>query len=257
MRAFLVDDETDSIEVMSSLLTQYFSNELVVVGSASSAEEAYEGVQTLKPDLIFLDIQMPRENGFIFLKKFNVIDFEVIFVTSYDQYALKAIKFSALDYLLKPVMLNDLEKAIRKAKHVVDRKMFRQSQVLNLITNLELNEDSQKIAVHQGGEVRFLKLSDIVYFEALGRYTKIYLESGEQLMITNHLKLLDESLEETELFVRVSKSCLINIDHIITYSKNEPYYLQLVNGKLFDVARRKRQEVLDKLKGRKIQVKPR
>lgn len=257
MRAFLVDDETDSIEVMSSLLTQYFSNELVVVGSASSAEEAYEGVQTLKPDLIFLDIQMPRENGFVFLKKFNVIDFEVIFVTSYDQYALNAIKFSALDYLLKPVMLNDLEKAIRKAKHVVDRKTFRQSQVLNLITNLELNEDSQKIAVHQGGEVRFLKLSDIVYFEALGRYTKIDLESGEQLMITNHLKLLDESLEETELFVRVSKSCLINIDHISTYSKNEPYYLQLVNGKLFDVARRKRQEVLDKLKDRKIQVKPR
>lgn len=257
MRTFLIDDEPDSIEVMSSLLTQYFPNDITIIGSASSADKGYERVQALKPDLIFLDIQMPRENGFVFLKKFMVIDFEIIFVTSHDQYALEAIKFSALDYLLKPVMLSDLEKAIAKAKQTVEQKVFRQLQVLNLITDLELSEGSRKIAVHHGDEVRFLKLSDIIYFEAMGRYTKIYPVSGDYLMISNHLKILNETLEETGLFVRVSKSCLINIDHIVSYTKNEPYYIQLINGKTFELARRKRQEVLDKLKEKKIQVKGR
>ena len=255
MRVFLIDDEPDSIEVMTSLLRQFFPNEVAIVGSASSAEKAYELVHELKPDLIFLDIQMPEENGFVFLKKFDTINFEVIFVTSYDQYALRAIKFSALDYLLKPVMLKDLEKAIAKATRVVEQKTFRQAQVLNLITNLELNQNAQKIAVHHGDEVRFLRLSDVVHFEAQGRYTGIHLVTGEQFMIASHLKALEESLEETDLFVRVSKSNLIHVDHIVAYSKNEPYYIELVNGEVFEVARRKRQEVLEKLRERKMQVK--
>lgn len=255
MRAFLIDDEPDSIEVMTSLLKQYFPNDVVVVGSAASAEKAYDLVNELKPDLIFLDIQMPEENGFVFLKKFSTINFEIIFVTSYDQYALRAIKFSALDYLLKPVMLKDLENAIRKAAQVLEQKTFRQSQVLNLITNLELNQGSQKIAVHHGDEVRFLKLSDVVYFEAQGRYTRIHLVTGEQFLISSHLLALEESLEETDLFVRVSKSNLIHVDHIVAYSKNEPYHIELVNGEVFEVARRKRLEVLEKLRERKMQVK--
>lgn len=252
LRAFLIDDETDSIEVMMSLLTSYFRDEVTVVGTATSAQEAFETVPQIKPDVIFLDIQMPGENGFAFLKKMTVIDFEVIFVTSHDEFALKAIKFSALDYLLKPVIINDLKQAIDKAKRVVDQKVFRHSQVLNLIANIESNEDSQKIAVHYGDEVRFLKLIDIIYFEAHGRYTTIYPISGEKYIVANHLKILEETLEESALFVRVNKSCLVNIEYITAYSKKEPYYLRINNGKEFDISRRKRQEVMDKLKERKI-----
>lgn len=256
MRVFLIDDEPDSIEVMSSLLMECFSGEVEIVGTATSAREAYPRVLEIKPDLVFLDINMPKENGFTFLKKFDNIDFEIIFVTSYDEYPLNAIKFSALDYLLKPVMVNDLKEAVMKAKKVVGQKTSRQLQVLNLITNLESDGPSQKIAVHHADEVRFLKLGDILYFEAEGRYTKIHLLSGEQLMTVSHLKVLDESLEATGLFVRVNKSYLINIDHLVAYSKNEPYYLQLAGDKMFEVARRKRQEVLEKLKDKKLRLKP-
>lgn len=247
IRTALVDDESGSREVLLSLLEKYFP-QVEVVGQAANVEQAFDMIHTQKPQLVFLDIQMPKASGFDLLKKFEEVPFEVVFVTSFDSYAINAIKFSALDYLLKPVEVQDLEETINKAIKSIDLKNNKGLQIINLLHNLDTDIHEKKIAVHAGEKVKLLSEMEIVFAEGDGRYCHIILINGETYTTARNLKEFEAYFQITNNFVRIAKDLLINIKHIKNYSKGEPCIIEMANGKTFEVARRKKTEVLGKLK---------
>lgn len=248
IKVILVDDEKDSREVMTKLL-QYHFDEIEILGEATNVENAFQLINQKQPDLIFLDIQMPKANGFALLKKFETIPFEVIFVTSFDQYAINAIKFSALDYLLKPVEVSDLKDAVAKAVAVIGKKQNSNLQIINLLHDLQDNVE-RKIAVHNGDKVRFLPQKEIVFIEADGRYCRIFMQDSETFITAKYLKDFEAYFAEKSSFVRISKTYLLNTSHIVSYSKGDPCIIEMTTGKLFETSRRKKQEVLERLQSK-------
>jgi two-component system LytT family response regulator len=241
----LVDDERDSREVMSRLLAQFA--DVAVVGQAASADEAFAEINLKRPDVVFLDIQMPKADGFSLLKRFLEIPFEVVFVTSYDQYAINAIKFSALDYLLKPVEVGDLRGAIEKAQRKTSQKRDRHSQIVNLLHNFDGTPDQRSVAVHAGEHVKFLSGQDIAYILADGRYCHIAMNDGSRHLTARYLKDFEAFFGEGGAFIRIGKSHLVNVRHIESYSKGDPCFIKLKTGDVFEASRRKKQEVLARL----------
>lgn len=247
IKAIIVDDESKGREVLRNLLQSFFP-EIELVGEAENVDNAFQLVNKVKPELVFLDIQMPRISGFSLLKKFEEIPFEVIFVTSYDEYAINAIKFNALDYLLKPVEVKELKEAVNKAQKIIGAKQRSNAQMINLLLSLDTKGD-KKVAVHVGEKVEMLNGADIAYIEADGSYCTIYTSDKEKYTTAKFLKDFEDYFGETSNFVRIHKSCLINVKHIKNYSKGEPCFIEMTDGNSFEVARRKKQEVLEKLKG--------
>lgn len=245
--AILVDDESNSRIVLKDLLGN-FSKEIEVIGEANNVEDAFELISIRKPQLVFLDIQMPKANGFALLKKYENIPFEVVFVTSYDKYAISAIKFSALDYLLKPVEVSDLKDAVGKAVTRIAEKNSNKVQVINLLHNINTGVNEHKVAVHVGEVVRFIEEKDIIYIEADGSYTKVTTVTGDRYTTARNLKDYEEYFGEQSDFVRVHRSCYINSKHIKEYNKGEPFIIEMINGQSFEVPRRKKPEVLERLK---------
>ena len=243
----IVDDEANSRNVLKKLL-QAEHDVIKVVDVAADVDEAFMKIQAYNPQLVFLDIQMPMSNGFNLLKKFESVPFEVIFVTSYDKYAINAIKFSALDYLLKPVELPDLKIAIDKAIKAIEYKENKNALVINLLHNLESDIIERKIAVHSNDKVIMISELTICYIEGDRRYCNIYTNDGERYVIAKYLQDFEDYFQETSLFVRVNKSFIINTRHIKHYIKGEPFIVEMMNGKTLEVSRRKKPEVLDKLK---------
>ena len=244
----LVDDEENSRVVLQNLLKDFFP-EIEIAGEAENVEKAFALVEKVKPQLVFLDIQMPKANGFTLLKKFDVVPFEVIFVTSFDKYAINAIKFSALDYLLKPVETQDLKEAVGKAIKCIEEKTNRNTQIVNLIQSVDGDNKERKIAVHSGEKVKLLETADIVYIEADRRYCKIVTKDNEPYTTAKYLKDFEDYLSNNKLFVRISQSHLINVKYIKEYNKGEPCVIEMQTGVSFEVPRRKKHEVLERLKG--------
>lgn len=247
IKALVVDDEVSSRNVLSKLLEK-FCPEIEVVSHADHIESAYQAIQELHPDLVFLDVQMPGGNGFSLLKKFEKIPFEIIFVTGYDQYALHAIKFSALDYLLKPVEVEDLLQAVKRAKMKITGDSNSRESVSNLLANENEEEIHRRIAVHDKGKVRFIKLNEIVWLEADANYTILHLAGGEKYSTSKSLKEYEELFENTPLFLRVNKSAIVSVNFVKAYSKKDPFTLTLLNDVELEISRRKRQEVSERLK---------
>jgi two-component system LytT family response regulator len=246
IKSIIIDDEESNRAVLLNLLSR-FCTDVVNIGEASSAEQGYQLIQELKPDLVFLDIQMPKQSGLSLLKMFDVIPFQTIFVTGYDQYAINAIRFSALDYLLKPIEVQDLINATNKAIALFQQRENQTSQIIHLLNNSNEFDVEKSLAIHEKGNVRFLKLSEIQHIEADVNYSIIYLINKEKIVTTRILKDLEEILENSKSFLRINKSCLVNLNCIKTYSKKEPFSVGLIDGKEFEISRRKRKEVIDKI----------
>jgi two-component system LytT family response regulator len=246
IKAVIVDDEDDSRMVLRSLLSKFCKN-VLIVGEADNPDAAYLTVQATKPDLVFLDIQMPLSSGFDLLKRFQAIPFEVIFVTSYDKYAINAIKFSALDYLLKPVEVTDLKVAVERATAKRYKEQQANLQVSNLMNLLKSAADDKEIAVHYNESVHLVKIASIILIEADGRYCNLHTESSGKHTMAKTLKEFELLLAGNESFVRINKSCLINKRFITRYSKQAPFEIELAGGKLIEISRRKRQEVIQLL----------
>jgi len=243
--AILVDDEADNRELLQRMLADFPSVE--IVGQASDVDEAYRLVCEHSPQLVFLDIQMPKANGFNLLTRFDTVPFEVIFVTSYDQYAINAIKFNALDYLLKPLDFESLDQAIQRVKQRLDQQTGNRVQIVNLLYNLDDMNRERRFAIHSGERVRILNAGDIHYVEAEGRYCHIYTSSGEKHTTARNLKEFEEYLGSNSPFVRTSRSFLLNTFYIKSYSKGDPFIIELRDGKTFEIPRRKKAEILEKL----------
>ena len=246
IRTMLIDDEPSNRDVLRKLLTR-FCPEVEIVGEAGNAHDGYELIHQLKPDLVFLDIQMPQGNAFGMLNKFSTIDFKIVFVTSFDQYAIRAIKFSALDYLLKPVEVEELVSAVHRAKSTMIKLENQTSQVVHLLNNAKEVELEKSLAIHDKGKVRFIRIGEIAFMESDVNYAIIHLQNGEKIITSRILKELEEVLEDVRLFLRINKSCVVNVNCVAHYSKKEPYTLTLKGGQEFEISRRKKHEVNERL----------
>lgn len=249
IQSIIIDDEKNSRDVLRKLIETNFKK-IVVVAEASNVAEAYELILIHHPQLVFLDIQLPRVNGFKLLHKFKQVPFEVIFVTSFDNFAINAIKFNALDYLLKPVEIADLEYAIKKALRIIENKLNSSAQIINLVHSLESENESKKIAVHVNDNVKLISENAIVFLQAERRYCHLYTDTGEHFVLAKYLKDFEDYFGEFSNFIRISKSHIINTQHIKEYSKGEPFIIKMMDDTVFEVARRKKPEVLSKIKGK-------
>jgi two-component system LytT family response regulator len=245
--ALIVDDEADSRSVLRKLL-KTFCPQVKVVGEAPSSAKAYEMVLELKPEAVFLDIQMPGGNGFSLLKKFSKIPFETIFVTSYDKYAIEAIKLSALHYLMKPVEVDDLIDAVQRLENNLMKKESRQEQLINVIFNMDGGVLEKRIAVHFNDRVKLLLLSDITHLEGERNYTTIHTIQNEKYNTAKNLGEFEEMLTENAQFFRIGKGCIVNLNHIKGYTKGEPCVITLAGDLNFEISRRKKQDFLDRFK---------
>lgn len=247
INCIIVDDEISGRIVVRELLTR-FCEDVTIVGEAANIKDAYTLIKEKKPDLVLLDVQMPGGDGFDLLRKFDEINFDIVFVTSYDKYAINAIKFSALDYLLKPIELGDLRISLEKVRQRKNEKETPRQWVINLLNNLEEHNPKKSIAIHHQDKVRLVKLADIVCLEAESNYTHIFTIDNERFTPARVLRDFEEYLESYTNFMRINKKVIVNLDYITGYSKGEPHILFLKNGKEYEIGRRKRTELASRVK---------
>lgn len=241
IRAVLIDDEDKAVKNLASLLGE-FCPDIEIAGTASTLTDAKKAVSTHSPDLVFLDIEMPEANGFELLEQLGDVDFELIFITAYHQYAIKAFKFSAVDYLLKPINILELQSAVkrvvrRKAKHQTKDKL----EVL--LQNLRPNRPINKIALPTEDGLLFIQLDDIIQAESLDNYTRFFLKGGKKILVSKTIKHFEELLSGHQFF-RVHRSHLINLNHIKKYVKGEGGYTIMSDESTIMVSRRKKEPFL-------------
>lgn len=245
IRTILIDDEPDARESLRYLLQRYCPD-VEIVGEAASAAEGKLLLEKESPNMVFLDVQMPRQSGFDLLEDLSVINFQVIFVTAFEQYAIKAIRFSALDYLLKPVDVDDLQNALQRYRLRQEEPTDHRDYQHRIKHFQQADSRFQKLAIPGKGETSFLPLPEILYCEADGSYTKVHQVNGHIHLLSRPLKEIEVMLSEHGFF-RVHHSFLVNLEHIQKYIKGEGGYVILTGNKKIDVSRRKKEEFLRRL----------
>lgn len=238
IKAFIVDDEKKGRESLQKLLEEY-CNDVTVIGQADSVESAYQFINKQKPELVFLDIEMPQGSGFELLKRFEKINFKTIFVTAHQHYAIKAIKFSAVDYLLKPIDVDELVEAVRHAGNTASHNHH--LHYTGLLENLETSK-AGKIAIPVKDGVTFINPFDIIRLQADGTYTHIY-TSTDKYTASRNIKEFEELLHELNFF-RTHNSHLINLKHVKHFSRVDGYFAQMSDGASVEVSRRKKEQFL-------------
>jgi two-component system, LytTR family, response regulator len=235
IRYLVIDDEKNNIENLSFLLKENCPS-LEMTGSAVSGEEGIQLIQTTQPDLVFLDIQMPGMTGFDMLQKLTSINFEVIFVTAFDQYGIQAIKFSALDYLLKPLDVEELKKAVAKAMRKIEAKQ-QNNNINNLLKYLQTpKQESPRIALPTLQETHYIKLEEIVRCEASDNYTAFFLSSGDKIIVSRTLKEYADLLK-THFFIRTHQSHLVNTHFVKSLLKEDGGSLLLTDKTKIPISR--------------------
>ncbi|WP_029906835.1 LytTR family DNA-binding domain-containing protein [Prevotella sp. 10(H)] len=241
IQAIIVEDEHNNRENLQNLLHEYCRS-VDIVAVCSSALEGRQKIMLHKPDLVFLDIEMPGGDGFSMLESLPELDFEVIFVTAFTSYAVKAIKFSALDYIVKPIdtmeLLRAVDKAVKKVQDKIDN-----SRMVNLIENQHRAEDKKVLALPLSDKIEFVEISNIIRCQADGNYTIFYLKSGEKLLISKTLKEYDELLSSYN-FLRVHQSHLINLLEVKSFIKTDGGYILMRDGSHITISRQRREMVI-------------
>lgn len=244
LKGLIVDDENRSVETLKSIIQNYCSNELTIVGTANNITEAYQRINETNPDIVFLDVEMPHGSGFDLLEKFVNPPFEVIFTTGFDHYAVAAIKFSALDYLLKPINIEELRDAIDKAKNRIKGKNS-QISIEHLIQNLRNPKDkANKIPLPILNGFQFVPVNTIVYCEADEDYTYVHLNDGQKLTVSKSIKDFEDLLSNYDFF-RIHHSFLINRSYIKKYIKGEGGTIVTDQNAELPVSRRRKTEFLE------------
>jgi len=241
--AIIIDDELNASEFLSKLIKRYFSKKIIVVDRCSSIKEAIKAINYHKPELVFLDIQMPEENGFELFKYFDTINFQVIFTTAYKNFAIDAIRYSALDYLLKPINYIDLLSALRrfeKRKKLLDQKDKFELLLENLSTD---NSSFNKIALPTQTGYELIKLNSILYCKSDSNYCIVYCVDGKEYLISKTLKYVEELIIE-DYFIRTHKSYLVNLNYVVKYDKGDELKITLSNGEQVPVSVRKKEQFL-------------
>lgn len=239
----IIDDERKAREALEKIIERYFSDSYVVVAAAESVAAGAEAIKKYNPDIVFLDIEMPGENGFELFKYFPNIPFDVIFTTAFQQYAIKAIKCAALDYLLKPINQLDLKDAFARFESNYLRKA-QQERINLLLNNMSMGcVVNEKVAFASLTGYEMVNLRDIIYCEADQNYTIIHIASGTTLTVSKTLKYVEEMLPE-DIFFRCHKKNLVNLNYIKKYSRVHGHKILLENGDTLDVATRRTEEFI-------------
>lgn len=245
LRALLVDDSPGSLNTLRQIISRY-TPQVEVVGEATSVEEAITLIAQKAPNLILLDIEMPRATGFDLLKKVKNQSFKVIFVTAFDQYAIEAIKFSALDYILKPIDYEEFQSAIKRAEKSFETDLEHE-KLACLLENLKQPQSSfQKIAIPMQFGFQFMLIDKIVHLEAEGNYTWIFTSDGNKMLSSKKI-IAYEQLLEKQGFIRCHRSHMVNIRYIHSYHKEAGGYLVLEDGTEIQIGRSKKGKVLKQI----------
>jgi len=245
LRAIIIDDEPKGRSILQQLIT-FHTPQLHIAGIAANAEEGLQLIDSLNPDVVFLDIEMPGKSGFDMLRDLNRIDFKVVFVSAHNHYSLKAIKFHAFDYLLKPIDLDELKQTVEKLAQ--SAKLHTHEMVNEMLSaSRQGNAEFGKIAIPSLTSIDLINVDDILYCEASANNTYVYLINNKKIVATKNLKEY-EALLGNQRFFRIHHAYLVNLKHVAKYIKGEGGSVILSNQKELEVSRRKKQEFLNTLK---------
>ncbi|NET34595.1 MAG: response regulator transcription factor [Cyanothece sp. SIO1E1] len=241
IKTIIVEDEKHNQELLERLLQQHFPD-LHILQKASNVSEGLSAIKNHQPALVFLDVEMPDGNAFDLLSRIHQIDFEIIFVTAYDHYALQAIRFCAIDYLLKPIKIPELLDAVKKVLDNLSLKWENQ-RLKQLIQNLDKKSDDKRIALPTADKTAFIPIREIIRCQGENNYTSFYLTSGNRLLVSKTLKEFEEILQDYD-FARVHQSHLVNLKMIESYHKTEGGYLIMLDGSRISISRHRKDKVL-------------
>jgi two-component system LytT family response regulator len=242
LRAILIDDEILSLESLEMEL-QSHCPDVEIIEICKGAKAGKEAIVQHHPDLVFLDLEMPGQNGFELLEEVKYIPFDVIFTTAYDEYAIRAIKVSAMDYLLKPIDIDELKQAVKKISEKTYDGLSRQKLDV-LLTNIQGSHGVfEKLAVPTLSGLSFINLSDIVYCEADGNYTTVFTANGDKYVLSKTLKET-EGLMSNPVFFRTHQSYLVNLNCIQEYIKGPGGQLVMQDGSIIQVARARKESLM-------------
>jgi len=241
LSAILIDDEEASLNSLRQKIVKH-CHEIGILATCTKAEEGLSLIENLHPDMIFLDIEMPIMNGFTLLQKLDYRNFELVFVTAYDHYALKAIKYSALDYLLKPVEVEDLKAAVKKAIEKKQNLPNKRLEFLleNMISN---NKRLNRIAISSVEGLQFIRVENIVYLEASGNYTNVHLAEKKKYLSSRNMKEYEDLLPPDN-FIRIHNSYIINKNFVEKYIRGEGGQVVLEGNITLDVSKRRKSDFL-------------
>lgn len=252
IKAIILDDEIDACKNLEVLIREKWSDKIEIIAIANSTEEAEGYIKNTMPDVLFMDIEMPNENAFQFLERLGNIPFEIIFVTAYDEYALRALKLNAIDYLLKPICNEELDVAIVKLeeKLLTNRtinELSNNEKIVQLLGQIKKKSIPESLVLRMKKHVMVLQFEEVQYLKAEGNYTRICFEKDgkqyEELM--GHLLSHYEEILTPEMFFRTHKSYLVNKNKIKKVNKIEQCTLELKNGTLLPISRRRYNDLLE------------
>lgn len=244
--AVIIDDEKNNIDNLSVMLKDLFPT-LNIIGEAANAVDGEQLIIQLKPDIVFLDIQMPGKNGFELLTSLPAHHFELIFVTAFDQFGIQAVKFSAIDYLLKPVDAEELRKAVQKAiNRTAEKKQNRQLENLLDVLQNQHHKDDHRIALPSSKEIRFIRTKEITRCESSNNYTTFYIQNGESIVTSKPIFEYEEILQGYG-FIRCHQTHLVNKRFIKSLVKQDGGYLLLEDGTKIPISRQKKELVRKEL----------
>lgn len=242
LTALIIDDEEKGRLVLSQKLSDHCSD-VKVIGNADGGERGRAMIESFRPDIVFLDIEMPGVNGFEMLNSLSEKNFHLIFTTAYDQYALKAIKFAAFDYLLKPIDIDELKFCVEKISKEKSKSISNQLDIL--IQNTKKNASSfKRIAIPTNDGISYFNVDELIYLEADSNYTRLYFTYDRKILASKTMKDFEEQLSDAS-FIRVHHTFIVNVQHITKYIKGDGGQVLLSNGKVIDVSRRKKADLLN------------
>ncbi|MBD2755681.1 response regulator transcription factor [Spirosoma sp. BT704] len=243
MRAIIIDDEPNAVGLLALRLSQHCP-QVELVASCTNSHKGVQAILDYQPDVVFLDIEMPQMNGFQVLEAVSGVSFSLVFVTAYDKFALKAFRYSAVDYLLKPI---DTQELIQAVNRVEKQKKTTPEQVDHLKQQLHgtTKQLPDKIALPYQNGVTFVDLKDIIYCESDDNYTKFYLIDGQHYLVTKPLRDIQELLEDRD-FQRIHRQFFINLNHIKKFVRGEGNYLIMVNQQSIPVSRGQKDRLLER-----------
>ena len=238
----LIDDEQMALDTLQVMLEE-FCPEVTIVGTTTNPEQGLTLVNELKPDLIFLDIEMPQMTGFDFLERIETPTARIIFVTAYDQFALKAFQYSAIHYFIKPVVIEELQFAVKKVSHGMEKRIPLEYKLVLQ----ELHAQRQnKIEISSSSGIDYVPIQDIIYIQSDGRYSFVFRVNKKRLVVTKGISEYESQLAERGFF-RVHKSYLINLSYVTRYLKSDGY-AEMTNGETLPVSMRNKTSFLRKMK---------
>jgi len=247
IKAILVDDELSSLQNLRQKIEE-FCPDLQVIAMAQKPEEAMLLIKHHKPDVIFLDIEMPKMSGFRMLDELGECDFEIIFTTAYNHYAIDAIRISAFDYLMKPIAIKELQVSVDRLSRM--RSFSQTKEKIDILKSSMGDKKSQedKIAIPTSEGLEFIPIKNILHIESSSNYSKIFFTESKTLLVTKLLKDFEDMLQPYR-FYRIHNSHLINLNYIQKYVKANGGQVMMQDGTVIDVARRKKEEFLKMIAG--------